>query len=84
MARKRKNASKEKASRIVVNYTETGGTSVRVEHALSPEHAVWMLSQAIGIIVTQGGKEESADEPVSELPDADGENQEEDVSKLPN
>jgi hypothetical protein len=72
MARKRKNDKQNatEAARIVVEYKKGKGTTVRVEKAYSPEHAVWLLAQAIQILVTQGDKEETTDESehdVSEL-----------------
>lgn len=70
-----------KKSRIIVEHDEKNGVRVKVNHAFSPEHAVWMLAQAIGVIVTPEGNE---DEALQELPDTDGEKEEDDVSKLPN
>jgi hypothetical protein len=62
---------KEKKSRIVVEQVE-GGVRVRVDHAYSQEHAIWMLAQAIARI-TAPEEEVVTDEPVSELPLEDDE-----------
>ena len=63
-----------KKPRIVVEETDKG-VRLRVDHAYSPEHAVFMLSQAITIIVTDGGKEHE----LQELPPSDGKKEEADV-----
>lgn len=69
-----------KKSRIIIEHDEKQGVKVKVQHAFSPDHAIWMLSQAITVIVTP--EVEENEEELSELPDADGEKEEADVSDV--
>lgn len=77
----------KKKPRIVVEYIEGEGLRSRVDHAYSREHAIWMLGQAIVQITTPEQDEVAEvveDEPVQELPSADGEEEETKLSDLPN
>jgi hypothetical protein len=71
-----------KKPRIVIEEGEQG-VRLRVDHAYSPEHAVYMLAQAIQIIVTDGAeKEEVTPDELQELPTANGEKEEADVPNV--
>lgn len=67
--------------RIVIEDRESG-VRVKIHGAYSRDHALFMLAQAMGVMLLPEQKEGESNENVQELSDATIEKKEADVSKL--